>query len=264
MQSNSPNRTDGAALLEIADVRVAFGGNQALDGASFSVAGGRTTGLIGPNGAGKTTLFNCISGLLPYGGRVRFDGTGITGRDPRRISRAGLIRTFQLARGFPQMTVFEHLMLYGPDQAGERLLPGLISGSAVRRQEAALREQAFAIAKRLHLGQVLDNRVTALSGGQRKLLEIGRALMAAPKLILLDEPMAGVNPTVVGQIAEHLAEIRDQGIAILLIEHEMELIETLCDDVVVMVAGKFLTRGPFQQVVSDRRVQASYLGLTRA
>jgi len=264
MRPTNPDRKDDTALLEVADVRVAFDGNQALDGASFSVAGGRTTGLIGPNGAGKTTLFNCISGLLPYGGRIRFDGADITGNDPRRISRAGLVRTFQLARGFPQMTVFEHLMVYGPDQIGERLLAGLISGPAVRRQEAALRERAFAIGTRLHLGHVLDNRVTDLSGGQRKLLEIGRALMAAPRLILLDEPMAGVNPTVVGQIAEHLAEIRDQGIGILLIEHEMELIETLCDDVVVMVAGKFLTRGPFQQVVSDRRVQESYLGLARA
>jgi len=261
MQPNDPDRAIDTALLDIEDVRVAFGGNQALDGASFSVARGRTTGLIGPNGAGKTTLFNCISGLLSYCGRIAFDGADITGRDPRRISRAGLVRTFQLARGFPRMTVFEHLMLYGTNQLGERVVAGLLNGAAVRRQEAALREQAFAIAERLHLGHVLDNRVTALSGGQRKLLEIGRALMAAPKLILLDEPMAGVNPTVVGQIAEHLAEIRDQGISILLIEHEMELIETLCDDVVVMVAGKFLTRGPFQQVIADRRVQESYLGL---
>jgi branched-chain amino acid transport system ATP-binding protein len=195
---------------------------------------------------------------------VDFEGTTITGCDARQISRSGLVRTFQLARGFPQMTVFEHLMLYGPEQIGEGLLAGLLSGSKVRRQEAALRERAFEIANRLHLGHVIDNRVTALSGGQRKLLEIGRALMASPKLILLDEPMAGVNPTVVGQIAEHLADIRDKGIAILLIEHEMELIETLCDDVVVMVAGKFLTRGSFADVISDRRVQESYLGLARA
>jgi len=264
MQSDSLDRTDDGTLLDIREVSVAFGGNRALDGSSFTISGGRTTGLIGPNGAGKTTLFNCISGLIPYRGRVGFDGADITGHDPRRISRAGLVRTFQLARGFPQMTIFEHLMLYGPNQAGERVLSGLLNGAAVRRQEAELRERAFSVAERLHLGRVLDNRVTALSGGQRKLLEIGRALMAEPKLILLDEPMAGVNPTVVGQIAEHLAEIRDQGIAILLIEHEMELIETLCDDVVVMVAGKFLIRGPFELVVSDRTVQESYLGLAPA
>jgi len=264
MQANSLDRQESSVLLGIANVQVAFGGNHALDGASFDIAPGRTTGLIGPNGAGKTTLFNCISGLLPYSGRVDFEGTTITGRDARQISRSGLVRTFQLARGFPQMTVFEHLMLYGPDQVGEGLLAGLVGGSKVRRQEAALRELAFEIAHRLHLGHVIDNRVTALSGGQRKLLEIGRALMASPKLILLDEPMAGVNPTVVGQIAEHLAAIRDKGIAILLIEHEMELIETLCDDVVVMVAGKFLTRGSFTDVISDRRVQESYLGLARA
>jgi len=251
-------------LLSISDARATFGGLHALDGASFTVARGKTTGLIGPNGAGKTTLFNCISGLLPKAsGRVAFDGQELMGKRPEQISCAGLVRTFQLARGCPRMTVFEHLMLYGPRQRGEGLLAAVAGGAQLKREEEELAERALAVAKRLLLDHVLDNLVTALSGGQKKLLEIGRALMAQPKMILLDEPMAGVNPTLVGEIATHLEAIREDGITILLIEHEMALIERLCEEVVVMAQGKFLTRGSFREVASDRRVQESYLGMRR-
>lgn len=159
------------------------------------------------------------------------------------------------------MTVFEHLMLYGPSQAGEGTLRALTNSKAVRRQEQTLRERAHEIARRLRLDLVLDNLVTDLSGGQKKLLEIGRVLMAEPKMVLLDEPMAGVNPTLVGEIADQLTTIRGSGVTILLIEHEMELIERLCDDVVVMAEGKFLTRGSFDEVTADRRVQECYLGV---
>ena len=252
------------ALLSISDARVAFGGLSALDGATFSVAKGKATGLIGPNGAGKTTLFNAISGLLPRAtGRITFDGVELSGRRPEDIARAGLVRTFQLARGCPRMTVFEHLMLYGPRQPGEGLLSGLLAGRVVRKAEQELAERALWIAGRLRLDHVLDNLVTALSGGQKKLLEIGRVLMAQPKMILLDEPMAGVNPTLVSEIAGHLEAIKQEGITILLIEHEMALIERLCEDVVVMAQGKFLTSGTFKEVTSDRRVQESYLGMKR-
>jgi len=252
------------ALLSISNVQISFGGLRALDGASFAVRKGITTGLIGPNGAGKTTLFNCISGLLPKAsGGVSFDGQDIQGWRAEQISRAGLVRTFQLARGCPRMTVFEHLMLYGPRQRGESVLAALLGGEQLRVEEQALAEQAFGVAKRLRLDHVLDNLVTALSGGQKKLLEIGRALMAKPKMILLDEPMAGVNPTLVSEIAGHLENIKDEGISILLIEHEMALIERLCEDVVVMAEGKFLTRGTFREVVSNREVQESYLGMRR-
>ena len=159
------------------------------------------------------------------------------------------------------MTVFEHLMLYGPKQAGEGMVRALTSPAVIRRQEDALRERAYEIAMRLRLDHVLDNLVTDLSGGQKKLLEIGRVLLADPKMVLLDEPMAGVNPTLVGEIADQLAAIRDSGVTILLIEHEMELIERLCDDVVVMAEGKFLARGSFAEVTADRRVQECYLGV---
>lgn len=251
-------------LLTVDALSVSFGGLKALDGAEFGVRRGITTGLIGPNGAGKTTLFNAITGLLPkVSGRVRFDGRDVLAKRPEVISRSGLVRTFQLARGCVRMTVFEHLMLYGPHQQGEGMLAGLICSSSVRRQQAQLRDEAFQIAKRLRLEHVLDNRVTALSGGQKKLLEIGRMLMAKPRMILLDEPMAGVNPTLVSEIADHLVSIREQGITVMLIEHEMALIERLCEDVIVMAEGKFLTRGTFREVTSNPQVQSSYLGMRR-
>jgi branched-chain amino acid transport system ATP-binding protein len=251
-------------LLEIHDLKISFGGIRALDGASFHVNSGITTGLIGPNGAGKTTLFNCISGLLPGSeGQVTFAGNEISRRSPEAISRSGLVRSFQLARGCENMTVFEHLMLYGPRQTGEGLIRGVLGGKRVREQEEALREDALQMAKRLKLSHVLDNLVTRLSGGQKKLLEIGRVLLAKPKMILLDEPMAGVNPTLVQEIADQLIEIQKSGISIVLIEHEMELIERLCDEVVVMAGGRFLTRGTFAEVASNRDVQESYLGVRR-
>ncbi len=250
------------ALLEVRDIRASFGGVRALDGATFSVEAGTITGLIGPNGAGKTTVFNCISGLVDgFEGTVRFDGSDIARKRPEIVSRSGLVRSFQLARGCPRMTVFEHLMLYGPRQIGEGMMRALTNPAAVRCQEQTLRERAYEVAKRLRLDQVLDNLVTDLSGGQKKLLEIGRVVLAEPRMVLLDEPMAGVNPTLVGDIADHLATIRDSGVTILLIEHEMELIERLCDDVVVMAEGKFLTRGTFDEVTADRRVQECYLGV---
>jgi len=152
-------------------------------------------------------------------------------------------------------------MLYGPKQVGESVFRALANPGVVRRQEQALRERAYEVAKRLRLDHVLDNLVTDLSGGQKKLLEIGRVLLTDPKMVLLDEPMAGVNPTLVDEIADQLAAVRDSGVTILLIEHEMELIERLCDDVIVMAEGKFLTRGSFDEVTADRRVQECYLGV---
>jgi ABC-type branched-subunit amino acid transport system ATPase component len=251
-----------AVLLELRDIRASFGGVRALDGATFSVEAGTITGLIGPNGAGKTTVFNCISGLVDgFEGTVRFDGSDIARKRPEIVSRSGLVRSFQLARGCPRMTVFEHLMLYGPRKIGEGMMRALTNPAAIRQQEQTLRERAYEVARRLRLDHVLDNLVTDLSGGQKKLLEIGRVLLAEPKMVLLDEPMAGVNPALVGNIADHLATIRDSGVTILLIEHEMELIELLCDDVVVMAEGKFLTRGTFDEVSADRRVQECYLGV---
>ncbi len=236
----------------------------ALRGVDLSVRAGRITGLIGPNGAGKTTLFNCISGLVrPDAGSVTFDGTAITGWRADRVTRAGLVRTFQVARGFPRLTVLHNLMLYGPAQPGERVWPALLRTGAVRRRERSLRETAELVAERLRLTHLLHAPAAALSGGQKKLLEIGRALMARPKLLLLDEPVAGVNPTLAREIGEHLRALVAEGISVLLIEHHMDTIAALCDPVIVMAEGRHLREGSFSEVVTDTLVQEAYLGRRR-
>ena len=248
-------------MLEVEGLSRRFGGLVALDGASFAVAPGRITGLIGPNGAGKTTLIHCVSGMLPpSGGRARFDGADITGLPAHALVARGLTRTFQLARGFERMTVFEHLLLHGQGQPGESLGRALWPGRASRDHERALVEEAWGVARRLKLDVVVDRLVTQVSGGQKKLLEIGRALMAHPRMILLDEPMAGVNPSLRNDIADHLRALRDDGVTLLIVEHDMPLIRALCDEVVVMAEGRFLARGSFDQVAADPRVQGAYLG----
>ena len=252
-------------LLSIQNVSLHFGGVQALAGASFDIARGTLTGLIGPNGAGKTTLFNCISGLYrPTGGAIVFDDQPITGLAPERITARGLIRTFQLARGFARMTVFDHLLLYGQHQPGESLLGALMGGRRAAEREAQLQEKAWAVARRLKLERIVDALPGNISGGQKKLLEIGRALMTDPQMLLLDEPMAGVNPTLVNEIGDHLLALQQEGLTILLIEHDMPLIRRLCDEVIVMADGSFMARGDFDQVAADTRVQEAYLGVVRA
>ncbi|HEY8610512.1 MAG TPA: ABC transporter ATP-binding protein [Roseomonas sp.] len=251
-------------LLDVHSVTRSFYGVHALTGVDLTVQAGRITGLIGPNGAGKTTLFNCITGVVPPStGRVIFDGEDITGWRPDRISRRGLVRTFQIARGCPRLTVRENLLLYGADQPGEKVLPALLRTRAVLAREAELQARAEVIAARLKLTHVLDNKAAALSGGQKKLLEIGRALMTAPKLILLDEPCAGVNPTLTREIGERLREIMCEGISLLLIEHQMDTIARLCDHVIVMAEGRHLTEGSFAEVAANATVQEAYMGRPR-
>ncbi|SHI66461.1 branched-chain amino acid transport system ATP-binding protein [Roseomonas rosea] len=251
-------------LLEVRGVTRSFYGVHALNGVELSVEAGRITGLIGPNGAGKTTLFNCITGVVPPStGRVVFDGEDITGWRPDRISTRGLVRTFQIARGCPRLTVRENLLLYGAHQPGEGVLTALLRTRAALAREEELQARAEAIAARLRLTQVLDNKASALSGGQKKLLEIGRALMTAPKLILLDEPCAGVNPSLTREIGERLREIVAEGISLLLIEHQMDTIARLCDHVIVMAEGRHLTEGTFAEVAANATVQEAYMGRPR-
>ena len=250
--------------LAVSGVTRSFFGLAALRGVAFSVPAGSITGLIGPNGAGKSTLLNVVSGLLrPDAGSVLFEGREVAARAPHLLAAAGLARTFQLARGFPKLSVFQHFMLYGPRQPGERLRGALMLGRTARRREAELAERAWSVARRLKLDQVIDNPVTALSGGQKKLVEIGRALMAEPRMILLDEPMAGVNPSLGAEIAGHLQALNADGITLCLVEHDMALIRRLCDRVVVMAEGQTLTTGSFSEVVADPRVQEAYLGHRR-
>jgi ABC-type branched-subunit amino acid transport system ATPase component len=248
-------------LLDVHDLRLRFGGVVALDGASLAVEAGRITGLIGPNGAGKTTLFNIVSGALkPQAGRVHFAGVDVTGWRPEALARAGLARTFQIARGLPKMTVLENLMLYGRNQPGEGFLRAVLPSGAAREREAELRKRALDVARRLDLLPVGDSRAHDLSGGQKKLLELGRVLMAEPKLILLDEPAAGVNPSLARRLVDHIRDLQRQGLTFLVIEHNMGLIAELCDHVVVLAQGKQLAAGSFEEVRSDRRVQEAYLG----
>jgi branched-chain amino acid transport system ATP-binding protein/neutral amino acid transport system ATP-binding protein len=249
------------ALLEITGLTRSYYGVHALRGVDLTVSAGRITGLIGPNGAGKTTLFNCISGLVPPdAGSIRFNGRIITRWRPDRVTEAGLVRSFQIARGFPRLTVLENLLLYGKRQPGERILPALLRSGPARQREAALRERAAGIAERLNLTRVLHHRAGDLSGGQKKLLEIGRALMAEPTLLLLDEPVAGVNPTLAREIGEHLRSLRDEGMSVLLIEHHLDTIAALCDPVIVMAEGRHLREGRFDEVANDPVVQTAYMG----
>jgi len=250
------------ALLEVRALARRFYGVHALNGVDLDVEAGTITGLIGPNGAGKTTLFHCVSGLIPpEAGHVRFDGHDITGEPPHRITQRGLVRTFQIARGFPRLSVLENLMLYGAAQPGETLWKSVARPASVRRREHALRERAADVERRLNLFRVANDPAATLSGGQKKLLEIGRALMTDPRLILLDEPIAGVNPTLANEIAAHLEALAAEGgLTFLVIEHNMDLIARLCRPVIVMTEGRRLAQGTFAEVAAEPRVQAAYMG----
>jgi ABC-type branched-subunit amino acid transport system ATPase component len=246
-------------LLSVRGLARSFYGVHALRGVDFDVAAGTITALIGPNGAGKTTAFQCISGVVPPdGGHVFFNGVDITGWRPDRITRAGLTRTFQIARGISRLSVLDNLLLYAAAQPGERLFSAM--AGAGRAAEEASRIRAIEVARRLNLLGVANNPAGALSGGQKKLLEIGRALMASPRMILLDEPIAGVNPTLAEEISRHLRTLRDDGFTFLVIEHHMDLIARLCDPVIVMAEGQKLAEGSFAEIAADPAVQEAYMG----
>jgi branched-chain amino acid transport system ATP-binding protein/neutral amino acid transport system ATP-binding protein len=249
------------ALLQVRGLARSFYGVHALNGVDLDVEAGTITGLIGPNGAGKTTLFNCVTGVIPpERGTVRFDGEDVTGWAPDRITRRGLVRTFQIARGFPRLSVRENLMLYGARQPGEVLWRAWARPAGVARRERELSARAAEVARRLNLTRVLDDPAAALSGGQKKLLELGRALMTDPKLILLDEPIAGVNPTLAREIGTHLADLRAEGFTFLIIEHHLDVIARLCTPVIVMAEGRHLAQGTFAEIAADERVQEAYMG----
>ena len=239
-----------------------FGGNRAVDGASFTIEAGSVTGLIGPNGAGKTTSFNCISGFVrPDAGTITFDGTEITGMAPHRIARRRLIRTFQIPQELSSLTVLENLVLAYPQQAGERLWDSWFRPGRVARDEDAAVAKANEMLDLVALTELTYDRAGTLSGGQRKLLELARALMADPVLILLDEPGAGVNPTLVRRLVAYIRTIQQElGVTFLVIAHDMDLIAQLCDPVIVMAAGQVLTSGHPDDVLSNAEVQAAYLG----
>lgn len=248
-------------MLEVVQVVKEFGGLRAVDDVSFTLQANTITGLIGPNGAGKTTLFNTIAGVhSPTSGEITFLNKRISGLPPYRIFREGLVRTFQIPRPFPEMTVLENTMLVPMKQAGENFWSNWFSRDTVRAQERGIRERAREVLNFVGLERVTGDYAKNLSGGQQKLLELARALMVDPKLILLDEPGAGVNPTLLATIMDKLQELHAQGITFLIIEHNMDLIMTLCDPVLVMAQGKLLLEGPPAEVRSDPRVLEAYLG----
>ena len=249
-------------ILVVDRLEKRFGGNRAVDGASFSVQRGSITGLIGPNGAGKTTCFNCIAGVLrPDRGRVTFAGRDITGQPSHRIFRHGLVRTFQIPQELGRMTVIENLMLVPAGQTGERLWEPLLRPWRVRAEEQANAERAHEVLRQVALDHLALEPAANLSGGQRKLLELARALMATPKMILLDEPSAGVNPTLAQRLVDDILGIRrDTGVTFLEIGHDMDVIARLSDHVVVMAAGQVLTQGTPAKVLSNTEVQEAYLG----
>ena len=250
------------ALLDVAELVKHFGGQRAVDGATFAVAEGSITGLIGPNGAGKTTCFNCIAGSLkPDGGRVHFAGEDITGLPPHKVFRRGLARTFQIPQELGAMSVLENLMLVPMDQAGEQIWESWLRPWRVAAQEREISERAHAALAQVDLDGQAAQYAGNLSGGQRKLLELARALMSEPKLILLDEPNAGVNPTLTLRLLEHIRTLRERhGITFFVIAHDMDLVMRLCETLIVMTNGRVLIEGDPQVVLEDAGVQDAYLG----
>jgi neutral amino acid transport system ATP-binding protein len=257
--------TDRSGIVEVEGVVRHFGGVAALAGATLDVREASITALIGPNGAGKTTLFNVISGFYhPERGTIRFGGQRIDGKPPHRIAQLGLVRTFQITKSLARMTVLENVMLAAPDQPGEHLWRVLTTPKAVRSREREVRRRANELLKLVRLDALANDYALTLSGGQRKLLEFARALMSNPTMVMLDEPMAGVNPSLGLQLLEHMQTLRnDLGMTFLLIEHDMEVVMTVSDRVIVMNEGRVIADGPPEEVRANQLVIEAYLGAHR-
>lgn len=248
-------------LLAASGLTKSFGGIKAVDNAAIEVAQGSITGLIGPNGAGKTTLFNLLSNFIrPDQGRVLFDGEPIQHLQPHQIAQQGMIRTFQVARVLSRLSVLENMLLAAQHQTGENFWSAWLQFRQVAKEEKQLKERAYAILESVGLTHMTHEYAGSLSGGQRKLLEMARALMVQPKLILLDEPAAGVNPTLINQICEHITTWNREGMTFLIIEHNMDVIMSLCDRVWVLAEGRNLAVGTPAEIQTDSQVLEAYLG----
>ncbi|MGI0492590.1 ABC transporter ATP-binding protein [Alkalinema pantanalense CENA528] len=249
------------ALLSASGLVKTFGGVTAVDSADLEVATGSITGLIGPNGAGKTTLFNLLSNFIaPDRGQVMFNGRSIERLQPHEIARLGMVRTFQVARTLSRLSVLENLLLATQQQTGEKFWQVWLQPGKIATEEQQSRDRAMEILESIGLAHKAQDYAGGLSGGQRKLLEIGRALMTRPKLILLDEPAAGVNPTLINQICEYITYWNQQGLSFLIIEHNMDVIMSLCDRVWVLAEGKNLAVGTPQEIQTNTQVLEAYLG----
>jgi branched-chain amino acid transport system ATP-binding protein len=249
------------SLLSADGIVKEFGGLRAIDGLSVSIDAGELVGVIGPNGAGKSTMFNCISGVItPDEGTVTYDGTEVTGDPPETLARRGLVRTFQATRELETMTVRDNVRLAAPDQPGERTVSALLRTDSMQATERSVRTRADELLETFELDHLADEYSGNLSGGQRKLLELARTLMLEPDVLMLDEPFAGVNPTLTDEIAEHIRELNENGMTVVIIEHELETLTELVDRLVVLQQGRVLVDGEPEDVLSDERVIEAYLG----
>lgn len=258
---DAPARPLELPLLAAGGLVKHFGSLVAVDNATIEVAKGSITGLIGPNGAGKTTLFNLLSNFLhPDQGRVLFDGEPIQTLPPHQVAQMGLVRTFQVARVLSRLSVMENLLVAAQQQTGEKFWSTWFQAHRIRAEEREQRDRALAILESIGLAHMAQEYAGALSGGQRKLLEMGRALMANPKLILLDEPAAGVNPTLINQICDRILTWNREGMTFLIIEHNMDVIMSLCDRVWVLAEGRNLAVGTPKEIQTNSQVLEAYLG----
>jgi len=249
-------------MIVVENLSKHFGGIRAVNNVSLSIAPGSITGLIGPNGAGKTTLFNVIAGLhAPTSGRVLLDGADITGLPPHDLFAKGMLRTFQIAHEFSTLTVRENLMLVPGDQSGERLVDAWLRPARVRAEEIELRRKADEVIEFLEISHVADELAGNLSGGQKKLLELGRTMMVDAKIVFLDEVGAGVNRTLLRTIGDAILRLnRERGYTFCMIEHDMDFISRLCDPVIVMAEGGVLATGTATEVRANEEVIEAYLG----
>ena len=248
-------------MLTVENLAKEFDGLTAVNDLNFTVEPNTISGLIGPNGAGKTTTFNMIAGhLKPSSGKIYFDGKEITNLRPHQTFQLGIVRTFQIPRPFSGMTVLENLTMVPRNQIGEKIWNNWLRNNAVEREEQQIREKANGLLEFLNLSDLQNEYSGNLSGGQLKLLELGRALMSDPKVILLAEPAAGVNPTLLEEIIDRIRDIHRQGVTFLIIEHNMELVMRLCSSILVMAEGGILMRGSPEKIRSDPRLIDAFLG----
>ena len=250
------------AMIEVRDLHKHFGGFHAVDGASLQIRKGSITGLIGPNGAGKTTLFNVIAGVLPpTSGQILMQGEDITGLPPHELFSKGLLRTFQIAHEFHSMTVRENLMMVPPEQAGENLWSAWFRRDLVRAEETRVRARADEVMKFLTIDHIANEKAGQISGGQKKLLELGRTMMTDAKVVFLDEVGAGVNRTLLNTIADAIVRLNEeQGYTFVVIEHDMDFIGKICDPVICMAEGKVLAEGSLAEIKANEMVIEAYLG----
>lgn len=251
----------GDTVLSVRGVRKLYGGLVAADDVSFDVKRGEIFGLIGPNGAGKTTMFDLVAGsAVPTAGSIRLGDRDVTSEPAHRRIHRGLARTFQIPKPFPELSLLENVLIARQDQTGEQLLMNFLRPGKVRAEEALAREKALELLDFLMLGRLAHEQARVLSGGQRKLLELARVMMADPRIILLDEPAAGVNATLLETIIDRIKAINARGVTFLLIEHNIDMVSRLCHRVLVMANGQRLTEGTPDEVARNPRVIEAYLG----